>query len=345
MRLIGVTANRNKLGHVSVIPAEAGIQNFLRNLGSRLRGSHENRINYRTLKLNIAILGLWIFSQAVFAQPDYSQVEISSVEVAPGIYMLSGAGGNVGLSVGEDGAFLIDDELTPMTEKLREAVASLTDKPVRFVVNTHWHFDHVGGNESLGNQGAIIVAHDNVRERMAKGQFMKAFNMEVPPAGDVALPVLTFDEGVSFHWNGDRIDLKHEAAAHTDGDAVVYFEKANLVHAGDLYWNGMYPLIDADSGGSVEGMIRGVANILSRIDDNTRVIPGHGPVSNKQELQVFHRLLVTVYKRVKGYRDRGMSVEEVVAQKPTAEFDAVWGMGFIPPDNWVAIVYSAIAAE
>lgn len=293
----------------------------------------------------VLAVGLWTLSLAALAEPDYSQVKITSIEVAPGIYMLSGAGGNVGLSIGEDSAFLIDDELTPVTDKLEAAITALTDKPITFVVNTHWHFDHVGGNESMGNHGSIIVAHENVRKRMANGQFMKAFNMDIPPAAEVALPVLTFKDGVSFHWNGDRIDLTHETRAHTDGDAVVYFEKANVVHTGDLYWNGLYPLIDADSGGSIEGMIRGVSNILSRIDETTKVIPGHGSLSSKEELQVYHQLLITVYQRVKAYRKQGMSAEEVIAKEPTAEFDAVWGNGFIAPDNWVGIVYSALATD
>ena len=299
------------------------------------------RLFKTSVKQIIGVASLWCLAAALVAQPDYSNVEIGSVEAAPGIYMLSGAGGNVGLSVGQDGAFLIDDELTPLSDKLQAAVAALTDKSIRFVVNTHWHFDHVGGNEALGKSGAIIVAHENVRQRMKTGQFVSAFNMEVPPANDIALPVLTFRDGISFHWNGDRIDLTHEAAAHTDGDAVVYFEQANVVFAGDIYWNGVYPLIDAESGGSMEGYINGVESILTRVDDNTKIVPGHGPLSNKQELKNFHKLLKTVYRRIKEYKDNGLSLEEVIAKNPTAEYDKTWGNGYIKGDNWVAIIYGA----
>jgi glyoxylase-like metal-dependent hydrolase (beta-lactamase superfamily II) len=284
-----------------------------------------------------------LFSVSAMAQQDFSQVSIKTTEVTPGIYMLKGAGGNIGLSIGDDGVFMIDDQFAPLTEKISQAIASLTDQPLRFIINTHWHFDHTGGNEKLGQGGAIIVAHDNVRERMLKGQTMEAFNMVVPPAPPLALPVVTFDQGVTFHWNDDTLEVIHIAPAHTDGDAVIYFKKANVVHTGDLYWNGLYPFIDAGSGGTTTGMISGVAEILSRIDSDTRVIPGHGPLSNKAEMQVFHDMLQTLYARIKALKEEGKTLEEIVAAKPTADYDAQWGNGFLAPDPWVQIVYSTLA--
>jgi len=285
---------------------------------------------------------LTAFSVAAMAQEDFSEVTIKTTEVTSGIYMLEGAGGNIGLSVGTDGVFMIDDQFAPLTEKISQAIAGLTDQPLRFLINTHWHFDHTGGNENLGQGGAIIVAHDNVRERMLNGQTMEAFNIVVPPAPPVALPVVTFDQGVTFHWNDDTLEVIHVAPAHTDGDAVIYFKKANVVHTGDLYWNGLYPFIDAGSGGTTSGMISGVAEIISRIDSDTKVIPGHGPLSNKAEIQAFHDMLQTLYSRIKALRDEGKTMEEIVAAKPTAEYDAQWGNGFLAPDPWVQIVYSTL---
>ncbi len=300
-----------------------------------------NRVICRAVMCAALVISPWLAAH----QPDYQQAEITATELSAGIYMLTGIGGNVGLSVGDDGAFLVDDELAPMTDKLLAAVASLTDQPVRFVVNTHWHFDHVGGNSAIGNSGAVIVAQENVRQRMARGQFMEVFQMEVPPAERHALPVVTFGDSVSFHWNDDRIDLIHTAAAHTDGDAVVFFHKANVVHTGDLFWNGIYPLIDSQSGGSIGGMIAGVERVLSMTDSETQIIPGHGPLSNRHQLQEYHALLETAQRRIARSYLAGKSVEEVVAARPTAEFDAKWGGGTIPPDNWVAMVYASIANQ
>lgn len=304
------------------------IPEFLRSKAPHLRG---------------CLLGLLAGALSVGATAqDFSKVEITTTEVTPGIYMLQGQGGNIGVSVGDDGVFVIDDQFAPLTDKILSAINKLSDKPVRFVINTHWHFDHTGGNENLGKGGAIIVAHDNVRKRMSKGQMMEAFNTEVPPAPKEALPVVTFDQGVTFHWNDETLEVVHPAPAHTDGDAVIYFQGANVVHAGDLFFNGFYPFIDAGSGGSMAGVIEGVAAILARIDDNTRVIPGHGPLSNKAELQSYHDMLKIIYGRVKALKGKGKSAAEVVAAKPTADFDEKWGGGFLKPDRWVEIIYTAI---
>lgn len=276
------------------------------------------------------------------AQEEAAEATMTATPVAPGIYMLSGKGGNVGLFLGEDGPLLIDDELAELTPILRRTIEQLSPEPVRFVVNTHWHFDHVGGNAALGAGGAIIVAHDKVRERMLRGQFVPAFNLDIPPAAPVALPVITFDDGVTFHWNGETVEVSHPAPAHTDGDAVIYFRSANVVHMGDLYWNGIYPLIDVDSGGSMAGMIEGVEAVLAGIDDTTRIIPGHGPLSDRAELEAYHDMLQTVYDRVRALKWQGKTSAEVAAAKPTADFDDIWGDGIFTGDQWVGIVYSAI---
>jgi glyoxylase-like metal-dependent hydrolase (beta-lactamase superfamily II) len=279
---------------------------------------------------------------SAMAQQDFSQVTIKTTEVTPGIYMLEGFGGNIGLSIGDDGVFVIDDQFAPLTAKIQQAIAALTKQPVRFVVNTHWHIDHAGGNENLGKAGAIIVAHDNVRKRLQKGQFVAVFNAEIPAAPPAALPISTFDQGVTFHWNNDTLEVLHIAPSHTDGDAVIYFKDANVVHTGDLYWNGLYPVIDASSGGSAEGMVSGVEEVLARIDSNSKVIPGHGPLSNKAEMQVYHEMLKTSHARIKALKDQGKTVEQIVAAKPTADYDEQWGNALLSPEQWVQMVYSTL---
>lgn len=282
-----------------------------------------------------------VASTSALAQPDFSKVEITTSELAPGVYLLAGeGGGNMALSVGDDGVLLIDDHLAPLSDKVNSAIASVTDQPVRFLVNTHWHFDHTGNNQGFGEAGAVMVAHDNVRKRMAKGQRVEAFNMDIPPAPATALPVMTFGQAVTFHFNNDTLEVVHPSPAHTDGDAVVFFAKANVVHAGDIYWNGLYPLIDASSGGSTAGMIAAVATVLDRIDDSTVVIPGHGMPSTKAALQAYHDMLETVNSKISSLRAQGQSLEQVVAAKPTADYDTLWGKGIFAPDVWVGMVYS-----
>ncbi|MFI5169976.1 MAG: MBL fold metallo-hydrolase, partial [Vicinamibacterales bacterium] len=180
-------------------------------------------------------------------QQDFSQVEIKAEKVTEGVYMLTGRGGNIGLSVGKSGSFLVDDQYAPLTDKILAVVKSVSPEPVRFLVNTHWHGDHTGGNENIGKAGVFIVAHENVRQRMSKEQFKAVFKSTTPPSPEAALPVVTFGEGVTFHWNGDEIRVYHVPPAHTDGDSIVVFRKANVVHMGDLFFNGMYPFIDVSS--------------------------------------------------------------------------------------------------
>ena len=295
--------------------------------------------DFSCVRLLLGCLVLGGFSAPAGAQQDFSKVEIKTVPVASNVYMLLGEGGNIGVSIGDDGVFVVDDQYAPLTDRILEAIAELSSEPVRFVINTHWHFDHTGGNENLGKAGASIVAHENVRVRMEKGQMIEAFNADVPPAPKEALPIITFEDAVTFHLNGDTLEVVHPAPAHTDGDAVIYFKNANVVHAGDVYWNGFYPFIDASSGGSTAGVVSAVADMLARIDDDTRVIPGHGPLSNKAELQAYHDMLKSVHKRVKALKDQGKTLEEIVAEKPTADFDAEWGDGFFSPDQWLKIVY------
>jgi glyoxylase-like metal-dependent hydrolase (beta-lactamase superfamily II) len=285
-------------------------------------------------------LGIMFLSSSGFAQQqDYSKVQIQTIPLRDGVAMLMGAGGNLGVSYGEDGVFLIDDQFAPLTDKIKAAISKLDKKPVRFVINTHWHLDHVGGNENFGKAGAVIVAHENVRKRMSVDQFMKAFNTKIPASPKVALPVITFTQDITFHLNGDELEVFHLKNAHTDGDAVVWFRKANVLHTGDLYFEGLYPFIDIESGGSIDGMIAAVTSLLPLIDENTKVIPGHGPLSNKAELTTYLETLTIIRDRINKLVQEGKSREEVVAAKPTADFDAKLGKGFLTPEQFVSIVY------
>ena len=292
----------------------------------------------------IALVVAAALAVLAYAQPPgIEKIEIVTEKVADGLYMLKGGGGNIGVSVGPDAVFLVDDQYAPLTPKIKAAVATLTDKPVKFVLNTHWHGDHTGGNENLGAGGTLIVAHDNVRTRMSTEQFSAFFNNKVPPAPRAALPVVTFDDTVTFHLNGEEIHAFHVAPAHTDGDAAVHFRKANVVHTGDLFFNGMYPFIDVDSGGSIAGMIAAADTLMAALKPDAKIIPGHGPLATRADYVAFRDMLAGVRDAVAPLVQAGKTREEVVAAKPTAAFDAKWGGGFFKPDPFVAVVYADLS--
>ena len=271
----------------------------------------------------------------------YSQDSVESVRVTDGIYMLVGAGGNIGIMVGEDGVIMIDDQYASANSAILKAVADITDKPVKFLLNTHWHADHTGGNELMGKAGSIIIAHDNVRKTLSEKQFIEFFDRSVEPLNKEGLPVITFNDAITFHFNGDEIYVYHVEPAHTDGDVIVYFKNANVVHAGDIVFAGMYPFIDHERDGSAEGMIRAVSHLLETIDDSTRVIPGHGDLCGKEYLQEYHNMLSTITGRVKTMMNEGKTLDEITATKPTAEFDGKY-KGFINGDAFTGLVYKSL---
>ena len=298
----------------------------------------------KTDSYRIFLLGLVMACTGVWAQgqPDFASVEIKTEAVADGIYMLSGMGGNMGACVGADGMFLIDDEFAPLSGKILAALGRISDRPLRFIINTHWHGDHTGGNENLAETGAVIMAQDNVRLRMSRENVMKLFNRTIPPSPPGALPVVTFNDGITVHLNGHEILIKHLANAHTDGDAFVYFQDANVIHTGDIFFNGSYPVIDLDSGGSIDGMISAADAILALADDHTRLIPGHGPLGDKKALEAYRDMLVKVRDRVRKLMDEGKSLQQIQQLKPNADLDGAWGKGMITPDIMLQVVYQSL---
>ncbi len=272
-----------------------------------------------------------MFLGSAHAQQNFDKVEIKTEKLSPTTYVLFGAGGNIGVSVGEDALFIIDDQYAPVGPKILAALKLLTDKPIKFVLNTHWHGDHTGGNERIGEAGALIVAHDNVRKRMSSEQFIALFKSKVAASPKAALPVVTFSKDVTFHLNGEEVFGFHVPNAHTDGDTIVQFKKSNVFHMGDTYFNGSYPFIDASSGGTPEGVVAAADRVLALADDSSKIIPGHGPMSTKADLKTYRDMLSTVSTRVKAMVKEGKKLDEIKAAKPSAEFDEKWGTSFISP--------------
>ncbi len=295
------------------------------------------------IRLCSLALATMLAGAPVLAQNDFSDVEIRTVGIGEGLYVLIGAGGNIGLSVGDDGAFLIDDQYAPLTDRIRDAIAQVTDHDVRFIINTHWHGDHTGGNENFAQQGAIIVAHDNVRRRMQVEQFVPLFDHRAPPSPEAALPIVTFSDAVTFHWNGKTINAFHVEHAHTDGDAIIRFSEDNVFHMGDVYWTSGYPRIDVGNGGSVQGVIDAVDAVLEQADETSRIIPGHGdlPPAGLEGLRSYARMLKGIRDEVQSLIDQGLSEAEVIAARPTRRFDADWGSGRSPA-SFAKIVYVSL---
>lgn len=290
-----------------------------------------------------AMIAAWLLVAGVQVHAqDRGEAALVTVPVRDGIWMLSGQGGNIGVAAGPDGVLLVDNQFAPMTGRILAAVAEVSAAPVRLVINTHWHGDHTGGNENLADAGAVIVAHDNVRRRMTGEQVSAFFSSRVPPAAAAALPVLTFASAVTLHLNGQTIHVEHLPAAHTDGDALVYFEQADVIHLGDLYFNGLYPFIDVESGGSLDGLVRAIDAALARIGPQTRIIPGHGPLSDRAGVLRYRDMLASVEARLRALHAEGLDVDQIVAARPTRDFDAGWGSGFIKPDQWVRLMHRSL---
>ena len=292
-------------------------------------------------KILSSIIFIFIASN-ILADNHWENVKYQTIEVRKNIFAMIAEGGNLAVFIGDDGTFLIDDQFAPLTEKILAEIKKIGGETPKFLVNTHWHFDHTGGNENLGESGTLIVAHDNVRKLLAVDNTITAFNKHVRASPKQALPVITFSTDTSFHINDETVHVFHLHHAHTNGDSAVHFKKANVIHAGDIWFNGFYPFIDVEHGGSVAGVIAAATTIINMADENTVIIPGHGPVGGKQELIEYRDMLTTVLGLLRSYRKQGKTLQEVVEKKPTKLLDAVWADGFLKPDQWIEIIYNGL---
>ena len=285
------------------------------------------------------VAGAAMLAQPAMAQQDFSKVEIKAEEIAPGVAVLFGAGGNIGVSHGDDATVLIDDQFAPLTEKIEAAVAALGASPAEYVINTHWHFDHTGGNENLGKRGAKIFAHENVRKRLIKGA--PESRWKIPPAPKEALPVVTYDRGVTMHLNGDTIDVMFVGGGHTDGDSIVRWREKNIVHMGDLYFKiPGWPYVDVNSGGDIEHLLFSIDSAIAMMDEDTTVIPGHGTLSNRAELIAYRNILGEAVTRIRALKDVGVTLEEARARRPLDSFER--GEGFIDEDGFIGAVWASL---
>lgn len=279
----------------------------------------------RVLVAAAALAALCFSAAAAQPQVDYSKLEIKTTDLGQGVYLLNWQGGDSLVLVGEDGVLLVDTSVAAMGDKIKAAIAKVSDKPIKLVINTHAHADHFGANEQMARGGAIIIAHDNLRERMAKGQFLAAFNQTIPPSPPAALPVMTFADAATIHFDGETVELIHAPLAHTDNDTLVHFKRAKVIHAsGTIGGDGGYPFFDMSSGGSLAGTIAAEAKMLSLADDQTRIIADEGPPASRADLKASHDTLVTLRARVQALIDQGKSEAEVVAAKPSRDLDARW---------------------
>lgn len=291
----------------------------------------------------IICAGLVVFlsSATSFGQQDFSKVEIKATKIAGNVHMLEGYGGNIGVSVGADGILIVDDQFAPLADKIKAALKTLGEGKLKFILNTHWHSDHTGGNVVFGPE-APIVAQTNVRKRLAEGSNVP--NRVIKPAPKEALPVITFDQAVSVHFNGEEIRAIHVPHGHTDGDAVIYFTGANVVHMGDQFFNGMFPFVDLDSGGDVAGYIKNVTDVIAKVPADVKIIPGHGPLATVDDLKRFHRMLTETTGIVRKKMAAGKTLEQIRAEGLPEEWKS-WGTGFVNTDRWISTIHRSFTKK
>jgi cyclase len=270
------------------------------------------------------------------------EVEISIQRLSGTVSVLFGTGGNIAISAGHDGVFIVDDQYAEHGAAIMAAIGEISDQPVRYIINTHWHFDHTDGNMYFADEGSIIIAHDNSRQRLLTGGYIRAVDRYTPPAPVEALPVVTFSQTLSLHLNGEEAQVIYLEPGHTDGDGIVFFTGSNIVHTGDAFLNGIYPLADLDSGGTINGIIDAMDVILAIIDEETKVIPGHGPIADKGDVIEYRDMCIVLRDRVAQMKKTGMSLEEVIAARPTAEFDEKWNDW---GEEWNTISVTALYEE
>lgn len=285
------------------------------------------------------------YSYNVYAQ-DENNVTIKTTKLTDSIYMLEGSGGNILVSVGEDGVFMVDDQFAPLTVKIKDAISKITDKPIKFVINTHWHPDHTGGNENLGEASAIIVSHDNVRKRLSTEQFSDFFKRSVPPLSEKGLPIITFSDNMTIYQNDDKIHIIHMDNGHTDGDSIVFFTKNNVIHVGDDFSDKAYPFIDISSGGTIDGLISSLKTISSRINDETKVVSGHTGISNKTKVNEYANMLTDVRNQTSQMITEGKTLEDIITLQPTSKYDKIYyDYSNRTPEDFVTHIYQSLTKK
>lgn len=279
------------------------------------------------------------------AQQSFDTVKIRPIKVAEHIYMLKGSGGNIGVLTGADGVLMIDNQFAPLSEKISAAIKTLDAGPIRFLINSHIHGDHSGGNDNFAKAGATIVAHDQVRERMMKESVNTRMNRTFPPRDKAAWPVITFDNKLNFHVNDEDIELLHFDPGHTDGDVIIHFKKANVYHTGDAFVRTGYPFIDGSSGGTLNGYISTLAKLLSILDGSSKVIPGHGDLGTRADVKAVHDMLIDIRDQVAAALKSGKKIEDIPAMNITAKYDAQWGAGFVKGKDFVLVVAESLQSR
>ena len=286
------------------------------------------------------VIALWMVRGVGYAQPDPDSSGIKTIPVAGSVYMLMGEGGNIGVSVGVDGVLMIDDKFARLADEIRAALEKLSKSKVKFLLNTHWHGDHTGSNEDFGKE-SIIIAHDNVRARLSTRQVIEIFNSVSEAKPKEGLPVITFNESISIYFNDEQIDMIHFAAGHTDGDSVIFFRGSHVVHLGDHFFNGFYPFIDLGSGGNVEGFMMNVEKLIGIIPEGAKIIPGHGPLADINDLKAFAGMLRETTGIVQKAIQEGKSLEDIKAKGFSKDLVRKWGHGLLNTDQWITIVYNS----
>jgi len=291
----------------------------------------------------LALVFLCALPAGAAAQTDFSKVEMKATKVAGNVYMLEGAGGNIGVSVGTDGILIVDDQFAPLADKIRAALKGLNQGKLRFILNTHWHGDHTGGNVSFGPE-APIIAHDNVRKRLSSEQRIEFFKSTVPASPKEALPVITFNHSLSVHFNGEEIRAIHYPNGHTDGDSIIFFTTSNVVHLGDDFFSGTFPFVDVDNGGNVVGLAKNIGEIITKIPAGAKLIPGHGPLSTIDDLKLYHRMLLETTDAVRKKVAAGKTLDQIKTEGLPEEWKS-WGAGFIKTDQWIELIHLSLTRK
>ncbi len=277
------------------------------------------------------LLAISLCASPAFAQQDFSKVQIKATRVAGNVYMLEGSGGNIGVSVGADGILIIDDQFAPLADKIRAALKELNPGKLKFILNTHWHGDHTGGNASFGPE-APIVAHTNVRKRLAAGSPKEA------------LPVVTFDESLSIHFNGEEIRVMHYPRGHTDGDSIIFFTTSNVYHMGDDFFAGRFPFVDLASGGDVEGLTKNIADVIAKLPAGVKIIPGHGPISTIDDLKLYHQMLLETTAHIRKQMAAGKDAKQIQTEGLPDKWKE-WGTGFVNANRWIDTVFRSLSQK